>query len=194
MLFYHGTSLESAKNIMRYGFCNTIKTWQCSQADKIYMVAADDRFYDCSEAVLFALEAGQIAAAVQGSNETSVAVFEFDISDDIAEDYFLPDVSCESMDGCWCINTDTLNKLIKEHKINMRVKVLQDAYTPYLRIMYLAYLKNTYVIYKDDKLEEACRHIRESNIDTEWLYDFDNVCDNYEYYDDMEDYENVYFA
>lgn len=194
MLFYHGTSLESAKNIMKCGFCNIVKTWQCSQSDKLYTVAADDKFYDNNEAVLLALEAGQIAAAVQGSNETSVAVFEFDIADDIAEDYFLPDVSCENMDGCWCIDTDTLNKLIKEHKINMRVKVLQDAYTPYLRIMYLAYLENTYIIYKDDKLEEACRRIRESNIDTEWLYDFDNVCDNYEYYDDMEDYENVYFA
>lgn len=194
MLFYHGTSLESAKNIMKYGFCTPRKTWWCSESNKIYIVAADDKIRDCNEAVLFALEEGQIAAAVQGSSETSIAVFEFDIPENIADEELLPDISCENMEGCWCIDADTLNELSKEHKINMRVKILQDAYTPYLRVLYLTHLNPTYVVYEDDKLEQICHYLKNSNIDTSWICEFDNVCDDYENYDYMEDYENVYFT
>ncbi len=134
-----------------------------------YLVQADSDHYDKNEALMFATEAGQIASAMTDTHDTDIVVFEFEMSEETADDNLLPDTSCENADGCWCISNKTLNELIQAGVIKMRAKRLKDMYVPYLRAFYLANLSKTYLMINDELLQHACDLLQ--NIEWDRIYD-----------------------
>ena len=149
MIYYHGTSLQAANSILKTGFNNVTTIWSCSVPTNTYLIQADSDYYDKNEALMFAIEAGQIASAMTDTHDTDIVVFEFEMSDETADDNLLPDTSCEGSDGCWCIPDKTLNKLIQIGAVKMRTKCLKNMYIPYLRAFYLANLSKTYLTLND---------------------------------------------
>lgn len=153
MILYHGTDYESALSIMDNGFNNPNTVWLCSEADKTYLVEEKG---DNGEALRFAFEAGQIAAANKGSTYSSVGIIRIEMSDETADEELYPDNSCENMTDCWQIDSDRLNQLADEGKVIISLGICENAYNPNLRPFYLATLSSEhYKAVDDPQLEEA---------------------------------------
>lgn len=171
MTLYHGTNYEAAMNIIENGFESPDTIWSCSEDTMTYFIReTDDEYY----ALQFAIDAAKISAAHFNSQSTAICVFKIEISDDIFDDEFLPDISCENMNDCYCIESDRLNKLVDTSVIKMSLLRISDAYNMWLRPFYLTGLSEYYVC-NDATLERAMNCINNNNAHI-------NMCDDlYEY-------------
>ncbi|MBO5435898.1 hypothetical protein J6A31_08900 [bacterium] len=173
MILYHGTNFEAAQDIIKNGFCSKNLIWSCSDENMTYLV------HDKHECALnFAIEAGQIAAAHNGSNSTSVAVFRITLD----EDEVLPDISCPNMDDCYQIDSSDLNELIENKKATLELRVVENAYNPHFRPFYLPSYNNFYNIPDDGMLIAAVDIIRKSNSAyciCDYIYDSHSYTDDY---------------
>jgi hypothetical protein len=75
-----------------------------------------------------ALENGQLASAIQGSNDSRVCVFVFDLDDQCLD----ADKSCPNMGGAFCLENSKLSLDNLGY-----ILVIDDVYYPYLRPFYL---------------------------------------------------------
>lgn len=156
--FYHGTTMESARSILKNGFNGETDTvWNCSDCDKLYVRDKDSNaIFDEDEAIYLSVSAGQIAAAVFDSKETSIAIFKFEVEDDVADSYFDEDDSCPNMDGSYQIDKSDLDYLISRNKIKCTLFESKNAYIPYLRVFYLTgVIESEYMDIDDSMLYEA---------------------------------------
>lgn len=173
MLFLHGTTISAACSIIKNGFQNVDTIWTCSDARYTYMVEIGN-IYDEMEAVRFACEAAQIAAAKLNVYDTEIVIFGFDFPSDIAGKYLMPDISCANMDGCWCIENNTINKLIQNGEISYSAKIVQNAYIPYLRPFYLMHISQDFIDLDKD-LKNIYDYLKNANISD--IYDIIDVSD-----------------
>ncbi len=158
--YLHGTSYESAMNILQNGFTKNKDTiWSCSNKEMIYVREMQD---DDSDAEYLCIESGQIAAAYTNSIETKICLVRFEIPDDIAEEYVADDNSCENTEGCYQIYIEDLNKLVDIGTIKVYIDVYEDSYVPYLRPFYLAYVSDSYMLIKDPLLKQAIKVINDT--------------------------------
>ena len=136
MKFYHGTSAEAAEKILVDGFgCNEETVWNCSDNGSTYFWAhAVDRIE--GEGVSRAFESGLVTAAMRGSLDKRVIVFELDIPDEFVGNWVLEDHSCEGMAGAWVVSSNWLNARLNESAVTLRVFV-REIYRPDFRWFYL---------------------------------------------------------
>lgn len=132
MKFYHGTSAEAAEKILVDGFgCNEETVWNCSDNGSTYFWAhAVDRIE--GEGVSRAFESGLVTAAMRGSLDKRVIVFELDIPDEFVGNWVLEDHSCEGMAGAWVVSSNWLNARLNESAVTLRVFV-REIYRPDFR-------------------------------------------------------------
>ena len=136
MKVYHGTSAEAAERILVDGFgCNEETVWNCSDNGSTYFWAhAVDRIE--GEGVSRAFESGLVTAAMRGSLDKRVIVFELDIPDEFVGNWVLEDHSCEGMAGAWVVSSNWLNARLNESAVTLRVFV-REIYRPDFRWFYL---------------------------------------------------------
>lgn len=126
-LYYHGTSLESFRNIIKNGFNNDdFSNWTCSGNNTTYFHDLE-KYIECGEVedredkrlvIERAFESGQIAAACQKSKETSIVVLEFEFDDEEID--IEDDNSCQNMDCiASCIDNDDID--IDKHLKNVYI-------------------------------------------------------------------------
>lgn len=144
MKFYHGTSIENFLKIVHDGgFDSKVSNWLVSDSIRVYMASVGQDYWDYSdkerqeyaedfedelrEAFETAIGNAQIAAAVVGSVYNSVAVFEFEIPDNIVMEYVVDDDSVENARGCYEIVESDLNKLIIDGTIKVYTHQLLGA-------------------------------------------------------------------
>lgn len=134
-----------------------------AQAEKMHLISA-------------AINSAQIAAAHTCSQSSEVCVFAVKMSDDIFEEYFSDDTSCENTDNCWCIESASLNKLIQDNKIAISLLTVQDTYNPYLRIFYLNHLSDQYYNKPyDDSMFESAKRITQRFDYIDDIYDYGKI-------------------
>lgn len=180
MFLLHGTTIAAACNIIIDGFqtVDTIST--CSDPCSTYMVEVGNKYTE-AEAISFACEMAQIASAKLGVYDTDIAIFGFNIPDEITDIYLLPDISCKNMDDCWCIDNERLNELILNGSISCSPKVIPDAYIPYLRPFYLIHTAYQTLMSLDKTLKNVCDNLqRTDNMD---LYDIIFPADAYTFHE-----------
>lgn len=164
---YHGTSMESAVKLARNGWDwkkdAPDSNWICSERNQVYawcglsFALQEDRIESVEEyepglghdadAIRYAFESAQIAAAVQNSKENNLVVFgwkveydDHDSDEDIAEcleGYWTEDLSCENMSGAFCI----YESILKDAKPD--VVYFCRGYDPMVR-PFLIPIKNEY--------------------------------------------------
>lgn len=162
---YHGTSIESAVDILKNGFKNTDRIWNVSFPEHMYFWHSDENSDSSYEDVNFVISAGQLAAAHQASKYNDIAVIILKMSEDIFETEFMPDVSCENMENCYQIDTHVLNNLIKTKKINICAKIIRNAYNPNLRYLYMPVNDDRlYYNYPDEDAKEFCKIMKHCEI------------------------------
>ena len=156
---YHGTSMENAKKILKYGFSDEKDTiWNVSDPEMVYLAEeqnpeeCDDDFDSyITDSKLTAIEAGQIAAAWFNSKSSDTVVFEFEVPEEVIG-LFEDDDSCENAYGCCLVNALELNDLISKGQIKVKMHTLHNSYIPYLRIFYLNNLSRVYLKYIEDTM------------------------------------------
>ena len=153
--YYHGTDYESALCILTAGFNAPSSIWLNSELTKTYFVSPDAN----PEAINFAIDAAFIAAAYKNTISPHLAILVLEIDD--SETF--PDDSDESMEkDCIQIDSKYLNELINSGKASLTAKVLENAYNPYLRPCYLAYIydrHNDAMSFEDEKFESAVKYM-----------------------------------
>lgn len=156
---YHGTSMEKAKEILKYGFSDEKDTiWNVSDPEMVYLAEEQDP-EECvedfesyiTESKVTAIKAGQIAAAWFNSKSPDTVVFEFEVPEEVIG-LFEPDDSCENAYGCCQVNALELNDLISKGQIKVKMHTLYGSYIPYLRIFYLNNLSRVYLKYVEDAM------------------------------------------
>lgn len=177
MFFYHGTSVENAENIKKVGFKGDEKKviWNCSDYEQTYFYR-DEIDDNPHEGFFRALESAQIAAAFQGSLNTSLAVVVLEVLDDSP---FLgkisPDTSCEHMSNdAVCVDDEDLQAAILAGEAAIHIEVVPDVYDLGFRLFYISgLLKNNYFCSGD--LPEQVRRGMEklAKVDTSEI--FENV-------------------
>jgi len=186
MKFYHGTAYENAMKIKEKGsFLGEVKTiWDVSDEDMLYMRKGEDfsSNYDSDdedeyEVLIETVESAQIAAALTNSKESCICYFEFDIPEDIVEEYVDEDDSCENMHGCYQISRKVLDQGIRSGKINTKLYKVCNTYNPNLRIFYLAGLYNrknasAFLQIEDELLEQALDAISGTEYFIDCMYEF----------------------
>ncbi len=190
--YYHGTTMECARSILKNGFDNETDTvWNCSDCDKLYVRDENHSNWDndSNECVFFTVESAQIAAAFKNSQDTSVAVFKFYVANDVAEDYFFEDDSCENMSGCFQIEKSDLVDLIKKGLVRCELYEAKNAYIPYLRVFYLrSFIDSPYMFIGDRLLRQAIELVNTGDCFIEELSCYDSlelVCE-YEEVDEIQ--------
>lgn len=146
MYVYHGTTVENARKINENGWLrkendSSIPTWNCSDPLSIYFAYSNE---DEREAARLALECGQIAAAIQRSNESSIILFRMEVPEEMLEsfdDYL--DFSCENMSSC---ALEIPEEIVERYKKNIEMIEIDHAFVPSLSLAYLSNLtKNEYL-------------------------------------------------
>lgn len=146
MHIYHGTTLENARKIQASGWLrsedsSSIPTWNCSDKHCVYF--AYDKENE-REAARLAFECGQIAAAIQRSNESSIVLFRMEIPEEMLdhlEDYL--DYSCDNMSFC---ALEIPEELVEECKEKIEMIEIDHSFVPSLSLVYLATLsRNSYI-------------------------------------------------
>ena len=156
---YHGTSMEKAKEILKYGFSDEKDTiWNVSDPEMVYLAEeqnpekCDDVFDSyITDSKLTAIEAGQIAATWFNSKSSDTVVFEFEVPEEVIG-LFEDDDSCENAYGCCQVNALELNDLISKGQIKVKMHTLHGSYIPYLRIFYLNNLSRVYLKHIEDTM------------------------------------------
>ena len=170
--YIHGTSYESAMNILQNGFQDVEqKIWDCSGYGYMYFRDADSE-----EAQFMAISNGQIAAAYTNSKETYIAVIVLEMSDELSDEIFEEDLSCENMYDCYQVEINTLNKFIASGDIKAKIQFFDEAYIPYLRPFYLNHITNHMKI-SDKLLQDAIAVINRSDVYLEEIFDYGSLCD-----------------
>ena len=177
--FLHGTSFESAQNIIlnhKLGDSHTI--WNCSRNDMLYMRDAEDE-----DAEYLCIESGKIAAAYTNSQSNCIALLCIEIPDELVEEFVEEDDSCDNMYGCFQILYSDLNKHIASNQFKLTISIFEDSYIPYLRPFYLTNISEEYMSISDVMLKEAINILKKNDnyIEELWYigekintYDFNN--------------------
>lgn len=146
MHIYHGTTLENARKIQASGWLrsedsSSIPTWNCSDKHCVYF--AYDKENE-REAARLAFECGQIAAAIQRSDESSIVLFRMEIPEEMLdhlEDYL--DYSCDNMSFC---ALEIPEELVEECKEKIEMIEIDHSFVPSLSLAYLSNMtKNGYL-------------------------------------------------
>lgn len=133
-IYYHGTTMENAKSILKEGFNSESAVWECSDPLATYFYRSDINDTP-KEGLKLAIENAQIASAVSGVQDTSVAVIVADIPDSVPA---YPDRSCENMENVAVeIETELLNLGIDCRKIKISMLIFPETYCPGMRFFYL---------------------------------------------------------
>lgn len=140
--YIHGTSYESAMNILQNGFMDAAKIWDCSMPGIMYFrelpSETEDNYEDSrSDAYFTAITNGQVAAAYNDSHDTRIGVVVLTMSDELADDIVECDISCENANDCYQIDIDELNKYVNSGNITAKIEIYANAYIPYIRPFYL---------------------------------------------------------
>lgn len=155
MNYYHGTDYESGMQIIKEGFRNKNRIWTCSNRSKTYMAEADPDDNNLNSVVNNA----QLTAAHNDSKSTELIIFEMDISDDTRDNYMYEDMSCPNMEHCWEIDSNTLNRLIRNKEITLKAYVLHDGYIPMFRPLYIATTVAENDYYNNDVTTNKYKHL-----------------------------------
>lgn len=170
--FLHGTSYESAMNIVRNGLrTEKSKVWTCSSTDFIYVRDAEEE-----DSEFLTVESGQIAAAYADSKSTNIGIIEITIRDDeLADSIVEDDNSCDGTDRCYQIDIELLNEGIGNGTISVKAIIRKDAYIPYLRVFYLANLNREYIQINDATLSYAMDVVSNNSIFIEEMLDYGEI-------------------
>ena len=193
--FYHGTTYEAMKEIIKGNYEPDRTIWDCSDDAKIY---AWDRDWlaglecwdiDCTpgqidtNCAFKANENGQITNALKKEPDKFTYVVEFTMEDELYEEMkgderIEVDESCPNMDGAIQIEAFALNKLIKEGKVNIRI--FQFTFCRKMALFYLVGLvDNDYFTEALERLDDDEYQVLQalSKTDTGYLYDviYDNT-------------------
>lgn len=174
--FVHGTSYESAMDIIKNGFKEDKPTiWTCSRKDMLYLreESGEDK-----ETEWMTIETGQIAAAYNNSKDTRIAIIRFEMSDELASKIIEDDNSCD-ISYSYQVLISNLNEGLKKHTITATVDIYADAYVPYMRPFYLANLDKTYLQIKDKLLEKATQIAKDASVYIEEIFDYGEICEQY---------------
>ncbi len=172
--FMHGTSYESAMNIVKNGFQPVKTVWnKASDEDMFYVREITDCDEDDYEAKTLCIENGQIAAAISDSKDERLALVILEINDDVAEDIVWQDESCgeRMIHESFQIDKDELNDAINSGKCKVKVEIYKDGYLPMLRVFYLqGLLENMHIDLSDEPIlyETLCAI---KNVDFMFMYD-----------------------
>jgi hypothetical protein len=174
-IFYHGTSYPALASIAKRGFRSWDTIWCVSDNSLTYLVKENE--YE--EGFSMAMDAAQIAAAYFGQTETKTVVFEFDVPEEVEEDYISDDVSCDhAQPDFFEVDSAVLNDLIREGQIGVKIHILEGAYNPSLRVFLLP-VDNDYLGTDIDPLVmQAAGMVREAGLfleDLYGMYDSDTV-------------------
>ncbi len=183
--FYHGTTVESAMQILKNGFAGVIDStiWNVSDADKLYMreLNCDEDGYD--ESLRYCIENAQIAAAIRNSMDSRIAVIKFIVDDKAIiqfDEMFESDDSCDNMEDCFQVDKVLLQECIDNGTIKASIDVYDDAYVPYLRVFYLAGLEMSYLDIEDNLLIKAIEIAKNSNVWLEEILDCGEISETFE--------------
>lgn len=178
--YMHGTDYESAMNILKNGLSSAKETvWTCSNPRMIYCRDAEDE-----DAQWLSIESGQIASAYKDLKVTEVCILRILIPDNIAEEIVEDDNSVpdKRMYGCYQIDIDVLNDYIRNGDVKLYVDIYSNAYVPYLRPFYLAYLNTEIIQFNDKLLTQAIEVIKSSNISMfDEILSYDDIIETREY-------------
>lgn len=132
---FHGTSYEQAENISKVGFMPQHSNWYVSDKDSVYF---SYDLKDEEEAIRFAIEAGQISAALNHSQSTTISLFCFEIDKNEIAEYV--DCSCENMD-------DIALEIPLKYLQNKPIKRIdyENQFVPNLGLLYLVGLSEDYL-------------------------------------------------
>ena len=180
MKLYHGTSAESAINIIKSGGFNVDKqVWHCS-GDYIYFWSPD-RLHELSntvygnaeehvkESIMCAFDSATTAAAVQSSNSENVFVIEYTYTG--SAECVEVDSSCEAMlnSGAVCLSPDDLQGRI--------TAVYVADYSSKVSLFYLcSVLDNDFINY-DFSIAERIICEQLNQLDSDSLFDVLDVQD-----------------
>lgn len=177
--FMHGTSYESAMNIMKNGFQPVETVWNNASNEDMFYVREITDFdeYEMTENKTLCIENGQIAAAVSDSKDERLALVILQIDDDVAEDIVWQDESCgeRMIHESFQIDKDDLNDAISSGKCEVKIEIYKDGYLPMLRVFYLnGLLDNMYIDLSDEPIlyETSCAI---KNVDSMFMYDEDII-------------------
>lgn len=173
--FYHGTTYEAMKEIIKGNYEPDHTIWDCSDDAKIYAWSRDWLAglecwdIDCTpgqidtNCAFRANESGQIANALKKKPDKFTYVVEFAMEDKLYEEMkedgrIEADKSSPNMDGAVQIEAFALNKYIKEGKMNIRI--FQFAFCRKLALFYLMNLvDNDYFTEALERLEDSERQV-----------------------------------
>lgn len=151
-IFYHGTSIENAEQILLSGFGGGDRTvWYPSNRDYVYVreelppEAGEDTYS-------LTVHSAFTTAAVLNSQQNSVAIFRLEIPDNL-EEIVEPDDSIEFDENSYQIEAKQLNALISSGKVKLDCRIL-EGYMPELRSFVLAYSNLPQINLADDIKKE----------------------------------------
>ena len=193
--FYHGTTYEAMKEIIKGNYEPDRTIWDCSDDAKLY---AWDRDWlaglecwdiDCTSGEIDtncafrANENGQITNALKKEPDRFTYVVEFSMEDELYEEMkgderIEADKSSPNMDGAVQIEAFALNKYIKEGKVNIRI--FQFTFCRKLALFYLVNLiDNEYFTEALERLEDGEHQVlmalSKADIGSIWEILYDNT-------------------
>lgn len=174
-IYYHGTSMENAINIVNNGFIENRKPiWDCVDPDKIYLACNRDEPEDY-ESFELSFGASQIAAAFYNSMSENTVIFEFVFRKKDENEYIFQDDSCDNIYGCYQISCQDLNRMITDKDVQIKIHILKKSYNPFLRIFYLKNLSMDWLNFSDQLYDALERINNDSFVEDLFLYDSDET-------------------
>lgn len=163
LLLFHGTDNDAVNAIIRGGFDTSYTLWETSFGDRTYMVEAhydlemqayDElaQITDLSElpALKFARDAAKIANATKNDQNPDIKLLMFSIPKSELEQTLFHDMSGEAEQNLFYeIMDHDLNRLIDEGIIEWWEVQIENGYTPQLRLFYLPFCQDSYVMPTD---------------------------------------------
>ena len=192
--FYHGTTYEAMKEIIKGNYEPDHTIWDCSDDAKIYAWSRDWLAelecwdIDCSSyqidvnCALRANENSQIANALKKEPDKFTYVVEFAMEDKLYEEMkgdgrIEIDNSSPNMNGAVQIEAFALNKYIKEGEVNIRI--FQFTFCRKMALFYLVGLvNNDYFTEALENLDDGEYQILLALSKTETGYLYDAIYDN----------------
>lgn len=150
-IYYHGTSIENARSILKNGFGASTTIWYASYPKYVYMrkavppEAGEDTYNET-------IHSAFTTAAICNSQENGVAIFQIDIPESLAG-YVEPDDSVEYDENSYQIEAEQLNKLVADGSIKVECHVL-EGYRPEFRSFVLAYTNLKQINISDEIKQE----------------------------------------
>ena len=192
--FYHGTTYEAMKEIIKGNYEPDHTIWDCSDDAKIYAWSRDwlaelegwDTGYTPGQidtnCAFRANENGQIPNALKKEPNKFTYVVEFAMEDELYNEMegdgrIEADKSSPNMSGAVQIEAFALNKYIKEGKVNIRI--FQFTFCRKMALFYLVGLvDNDYFTEALERLEDDEYQVLIALSKTETGYLYDSIYDN----------------